>query len=67
MVNIRKLLTEVLLTVTTEEMRGIAQEMYNEALKGMLLFKFGFISIVLLTRCTTVRYFHEKMLLTLSN
>ena len=37
MVNIRKLLTEVLLTVTNEEMKKIAQETYNEALRGTLL------------------------------
>lgn len=35
MLNIRKLLTEVLLTVTNEEVKKIAQETYNEALKGM--------------------------------
>ena len=34
MVNIRKLLTEVLLTVTSEELKKIAQETYNEALRG---------------------------------
>lgn len=34
MVNIRKLLTEVLLTVTNEELKKIAQETYNEALRG---------------------------------
>lgn len=34
MVNIRKLLTEVLLTVTNEEVTKIAQETYNEALRG---------------------------------
>lgn len=32
--NIRKLLTEVLLTVTNEEVKKIAQETYNEALRG---------------------------------
>lgn len=35
MVNIRKLLTEVLLTVTNEEVKKIAQETYNEALRGI--------------------------------
>ena len=35
MVNIRKLLTEVLLTVTNEEVTKIAQETYNEALRGI--------------------------------
>ena len=35
MVNIRKLLTEVLLTVTNEEVKKIAQEAYNEALRGI--------------------------------
>lgn len=34
MLNIRKLLTEVLLTVTNEELKKIAQETYNEALRG---------------------------------
>lgn len=33
--NIRKLLTEVLLTVTNEEVKKIAQETYNEALRGI--------------------------------
>ena len=32
--NVRKLLTEVLLTVTNEEVKKIAQETYNEALRG---------------------------------
>ena len=36
MLNIRKLLTEVLLTVTNEEVKKIAQETYNEALRGTL-------------------------------
>ena len=35
--NIRKLLTEVLLTVTNEEVKKIAQETYNEALRGTFL------------------------------
>ena len=37
MLNIRKLLTEVLLTVTNEELKKIAQETYNEALRGTFL------------------------------
>ena len=40
MVNIRKLLTEVLLTVTNEELKKIAQETYNEALRGSVIVLF---------------------------
>lgn len=46
MVNIRKLLTEVLLTVTNEEVKKIAQETYNEALRGNVALRFINVTLI---------------------